>query len=238
MAASKGFRNTFASAAREPSLATAPIDAGGGSVGAASTAGVGVARAMTIDPSIDASKSGGRSRSGECKGAVHFSSRAGSMRMRFFGRSLTFLCGRRSSFSCRAPSASRSFWGVVLMCGFAGGRAASSTLRGRNGCRGAAIFVNMGVLAAFCRPPAVNLRVLTDPYDVRRQTGLSIDILALDVYHAALRNKLPLLCLELGHLARGADARPDRPLPSYAVAPGALIPARRAAAYGSRSSSM
>ena len=53
-----------ASAASEPSLATAPIDAGGGSVGAASTAGVGVARAMTMLPSMLASRGLGPARVG------------------------------------------------------------------------------------------------------------------------------------------------------------------------------
>ena len=86
--------------------------------------------------------------------------RAGSILIRFFGRSLIRFCGRRSSFSCRAPSAARSFWGVVATLGFTGssstprgfrgGRAASSTLRGLKGCRGAAIWGFMGVLGCFC----------------------------------------------------------------------------------------
>jgi hypothetical protein len=36
---------------------------------------------------------------------------------------------------------------------FTGGRAASLTLRGLNGCRGAAICVDMGVLGGFLRQP-------------------------------------------------------------------------------------
>ena len=158
----EGFRNTFANAARDPSFATAPIDAGGGSVGASTTTGefcVGVARAMTIDPSIDASKSGGRSRSGECKGAVHFSSRAGSILMRFFGRSLIRLL-REPLISLvvvrvvRPRSVRvvvRAAFGASCPRRAASRRAASSTLRGLNGCRGAAICGFMGVLGGFLR---------------------------------------------------------------------------------------